>query len=134
MPLQCLHAAIRPARLPPPDPNRAREVATGESAPIRTPGQREDRAGMGHLLHEGAQLRVPEPDGRITPPTCQQAAIGGKDQAGGAFPVPARPEQRSMLDIPQLEPAVQGPGSQRAFVRAEGERHHDVGMCLPDAK
>ena len=33
---------------------------------------------MRHLLDGGAQLRIPEPDGRLMPPTGQQAAIGEK--------------------------------------------------------
>src|SRR2546423_9309960 len=127
-----LHAASRPGRLPLPEPNRAREVATGEQAPIRAPGQREDRAGMRHLLKEGAQLRVPEPDGRIQSPTGEQAAIRGKGQAGGARGMPARPEQGTTFDVPELDAAVEAPAGQRAFVRAEGEGVYLVGMGLPD--
>src|SRR2546421_7986386 len=97
-----LHAASRPGRLPLPEPNRAREVATGEQAPIRAPGQREDRAGMRHLLKEGAQLRVPEPDGRIQSPTGEQAAIRSKSHAGGALRLPARPEQSTTVNFPEL--------------------------------
>src|SRR2546426_11445080 len=66
MPLKCLHAASRSGLVPLPQPKRAREVATGEQTPIRAVGQREGRTRMRHLLEGGAQLRIPEPDGRIT--------------------------------------------------------------------
>src|SRR4051794_2451275 len=68
MPLKRPHDASRPVRPPLPDRNRAREVATGEPAPLRAPCQREDRAGMRQRLEESAQLRIPEPDGRIQSP------------------------------------------------------------------
>src|SRR6266567_2953480 len=127
-----LGAASRPGRLPLPEPNRAREVSTGEQVPIRAPGQRENRAGMQQLLKEGAQLRVPEPDGGIQSPTGEQAAIGGEGQAGGALRLPARPEQGTTLDVPQLDAAIETPAGQRAFVWAEGDGVHLVGMGLPD--
>src|SRR6266566_4326858 len=38
MPRERLHNANRTGSLPPPEPNRAREVASGEQAPIRAPG------------------------------------------------------------------------------------------------
>ncbi len=84
-----LHAASRPGRLSLPQPNRAHCVPTGETASIRAPGQREDRAGMGHLLKRGAQLRIPEPYGGIGPSTGELTAIRGKGQAEGALGMPA---------------------------------------------
>src|SRR6184192_818620 len=125
MPLKRLHAASRPALLHLPYPNRAREVATGEHAPIQAPGQREDRTGMRHVLKEGAQLRVPEPDSRIKSPTGKQATIRSKSHAGGALRLPARPEQGTTGNFPELDAAVEAPG-QRAFVRAEGEAPDSV--------
>src|SRR3989442_15645847 len=80
MPYEALDTGRWAVRPDLPQPDRARVVASGEQVPIRTPGQRGDRAGMRHLLEECAQLRIPEPDGRIKSPTCQQASIGGKGQ------------------------------------------------------
>src|SRR5437773_12012615 len=91
--IKCLHAASRPGLLPLPQPKRAREVATGEQAPMRAPSQREDRTGMQHVLEGGAQLRIPKPNGRIKSPTGEQASIRGKGQTGAALGLPTRPEQ-----------------------------------------
>src|SRR2546421_38577 len=129
--LKRLHAASRPARLPLPQPNRAHGVSTGEQVPIRAPGQREDRTGMRQLLEQGAQLRIPASDGRISPSAGELMAIGGKGQAEGALRMTARPEQGSTLDAPELDAAIEAPAGKPPFVRAEGERHHDVGMRLP---
>src|SRR2546425_3872698 len=112
MPRERLHAGSRPGLLPLPQPKRAREVATGEQAPIRAPGQREDRTGMRQLLEGGAQLRIPEPDGRIKSPTGEQSSIGSKGQPGGALGMPARPEQSATGDVPQLDAAIIAPASQ----------------------
>src|SRR6266702_4166094 len=63
MPREYLHAASRPGLLPLPQPNRAREVATGEQASIRTPGQRIHRASVaieGLAVH--TPVGVPESD------------------------------------------------------------------------
>src|SRR6266487_2027488 len=88
--------------------------------------QRAGRAGMRHLLKEGAQLRVPEPDGRIQSPTGEQAAIRSKSHAGGALRLPARPEQSTTVNFPELDAAIEAPAGQRAFVRAEGEAPDSV--------
>src|SRR5207244_8461763 len=135
MPDEALDAGCRVAPLLLPDlpqPQRARAGAGCEQAPIRTPGQRGDRVRMRHLLEEGAQLRVPEPDGRIQSSTREQASIGGKGQAESDPGLPIRPERGSTLDVPQLDAAISASAGEQAFVRAEGERRHDVRMRLPD--
>src|SRR6266576_6999417 len=71
MPYEALDAGRWAARPDLPQPDRARIVASGEQVPISTPGQRGDRAGMRQRLEEGAQLRIPEPHGRIKSSTCQ---------------------------------------------------------------
>src|SRR2546429_22478 len=58
MPYEALDAGRWAVRPDLPQPDRTRIVAGGEQLPIRTPGQRGDWAGMGHLLEEGAQLRI----------------------------------------------------------------------------
>src|SRR5207244_4955325 len=70
MPYEALDAGRWAARPDLPQPDRARIVASGEQVPISTPGQRGDRAGMRHLLAEGAQLRVAAPEGRIKSSPC----------------------------------------------------------------
>src|SRR6266849_7450008 len=115
-----------------PQPDRARIVASGEQVPIRTPGQRGDRAGMRHLLEEGAQLRVPEPDGRIKSATGKQATIRGKSQTGDRLRLPDRPERGSTLDVPQLDAAISASAGEQAFVRAESEGRGNIRMRLPD--
>src|SRR5437763_13655924 len=85
---------------------------------------------MRHILEEGAQLRIPEPDGGLMSPTGEQTSIGGKDQTVGALGMPARPEQGTTFDVPELDAAIKAPAGERAFVRAEGEGNHNVRMRL----
>ena len=87
---------------------------------------------MRQLLEGGAQLRIPEPDGGLMSSTGEQAAVGGKGQTVGALGMPARPEQGTTFDVPQLDAAIKAPAGERAFVRAEGEGNHNVRMRLPD--
>src|SRR5947209_16119786 len=86
---------------------------------------------MRHLLEEGAQLRIPEPDGGLMSPTGEQAAVGGKDQTVGALGMPARPERSTTGDVPQRDAAIKAPAGERAFVRAEGKGPDHVRMRLP---
>src|SRR5438876_7698776 len=132
MPYEALDAGRWAARPDLPQPDRASLVVTGEQVSIRTPGQRGDRAGMRHLLDGGAQLRIPELDGRLMPPSGKQAAIGGKSQAGDPLRLPARPARCAALDIPELDAAIQAPTGERAFVRAEGESPDPVRVGSPD--
>ena len=46
--------------------------------------------------------------------------------------MPARPEQGTTFDVPELDAAIIARAGERAFVRAEGERRHHVRMRLPD--
>src|SRR5207247_1269778 len=62
MPYEALDTGRWAVRPDLPQPDRASIVASGEQVPIRTPGQRGDRAGMRHHLEVCAQLRIPEPD------------------------------------------------------------------------
>src|SRR5919108_4736819 len=87
---------------------------------------------MRHLLNGGTHLRIPEPDGRLMPPSGKQAAIGGKSQAGDPLRLPARPERCSALDIPELDAAIQAPTGECASVRAEGESPDPVRVSSPD--
>src|SRR5437899_12620861 len=66
------------------------------------------------------------------PPTGQQAAIGGKSQAGDPLRLPARPARSTALDIPELDAAIQAPAGERASVRAEGESPDSVRVGSPD--
>src|SRR5260370_2379473 len=66
------------------------------------------------------------------PPTGQQAAIGGKSQAGDPLRLPARPARCAALDIPELDAAIQAPAGERASVRAEGESPDPVSVGSPD--
>ncbi len=100
MPLKRLHAGSRPGLLPLPQPQRAHDAATGEQAPIRAPGQREDRTGMRQVREGCAQLRIPEPDGRLIPTAGQRASIGGKSQAKQAVDWPNGPERGPTLYVP----------------------------------
>ena len=86
---------------------------------------------MRHLLEEGAQLRVPEPDGAIKSPTGEQAAIGGESQTGDPLRLPTRPEQGPTGHVPQLDAAIRAPARGRAFVRAEGEAPDTVRVGPP---
>src|SRR5258708_39720814 len=86
---------------------------------------------MRQLLEGGAAPGIPEPDGRSKSPTGEQAAIRRKGQTDGAIRLPARPEQGPTGDVPQLESTIPAPSSERAFVRAEGDRHHNVRMGPP---
>src|SRR5437764_7583166 len=103
MPPERLHAGRRPGLAHFPQPNRARDVATGKQAPIRAPGQREDRTGMRHLLEERAQLRIPEPEGGLMSATGEQTSLRGKGQTADALGVPARPERSTTGDVPELD-------------------------------
>src|SRR2546426_7557142 len=47
---------------------------------------------MRQLREGGAQLRIPEPDGRIKSPTGEQASIRSKGQTEGALGLPSCPE------------------------------------------
>src|SRR2546423_8653271 len=76
MPSQALDAGGSPARRDLPQPNGARDVATGEQAsirvtcpPDRAPRQRGDRARMRHVLQGRALLRLPQPETRGISPT-----------------------------------------------------------------
>src|SRR5215472_17749934 len=127
MPLKHLHAESRSGLLHLPEPNHTLEVATGKQVPIRAPGQREDRTGMRQVLQVCAQLRVPQPDGRVMSPTGEHASIRGKSWTGGSLGLPVRPEQGATLDVPQLDAAIsKASAGQHAFVRAEGEGHYKV--------
>src|SRR3989440_755580 len=103
MPGERLHAGSRPVLLPLPQPDRARDVATGKQAPIRAPGQREDRTGMRHVLQGGAQLRIPEPEGGLMSATGEQTSNRSKGQTGDALGMPARPERSTTGDVPQRD-------------------------------
>src|SRR5438552_12535616 len=116
MPGERLHAGCWLAVPDLPESGRARDVATCEQAPIRTPGQREDRTGMRYVLQRRAQRSLPEPDGGIKAPTGEQAAIGGKSQARGALRMPTRPEQGLTLDVPQLDATIRAPTGERVFI------------------
>src|SRR5438034_2405963 len=132
MPGERLHAGCWLAVPDLPEPGRARDVATGEQAPIRAPGSREDRTGMRYVLHRRAQRSLPEPDGGIKSPTGEQASIGGKSQAQGDLRVPARPEQGTTRYVPQLDAAILASTGERVFIRAQGNGKCRVGMGLPD--
>src|SRR6266849_4458264 len=121
MPGERLPAASRSGLLHLPQPDRARDVATGKLAAIRAPGQREDRTGMRYVLQRRAQRSLPEPDAAILASTGEQASIGGKSQAQGDLRVPARPEQGTTRYVPQLDAAILASTGERVFIRAEGE-------------
>src|SRR5713226_594001 len=87
---------------------------------------------MRHVPEGGAQLRIPQPDGRIKSPTGEQATIRRKGQTEDALRVPARPEQGTTFDVTQLDAVIKTPAGQRAFVRAEGKGPYQVRVGLPD--
>src|SRR5258706_12753450 len=80
-----------------PHPNMSIKVATGEQAPIRAPGHREDRTGMRQRLQVRAAQGVPELDSRIIPTAGKQTPIGGKSHTGDAIGMPPRPQQGTTL-------------------------------------
>src|SRR2546430_818272 len=86
---------------------------------------------MRQLLEGGAQLRIPEPDGGLMSSSGEQAAVGGKGQTVGALGMPARPEQGTTFDVPELDAAIKAPAGKRVFVRAKGEGPNHVCMGLP---
>ena len=88
---------------------------------------------MRQRLEEGAQLRVPESDGRIKSATRKQASIRGKGQPGGGAGMLTRPEHGSTLDVPQLDAAISASAGEQAFVRAESEGRGNIRMRLPDS-
>src|SRR5438876_481240 len=126
MPLKRLHAESRSGLLHLPEPNRAGDVATGEQAPMRVPGQQVDRTGMRQLPAGGAALGVPEPNSGIKSPTGEQAAIGGKSHTVDMVRMPACPEQDATLQIPQLDTAIPAPAGQGVSIRAEGKGPYHV--------
>src|SRR5712691_3094922 len=140
MPQECLHAGgwLCPLQLP--YLNAAIEAATGEQLAVRAPGQRVHSAALtSQRLHVRAGGRIPEPDERIIPAAGEQAPIRGKGHCVDAVRMPIRPEQGylsprqgSTLQVPQFDAAIPAPAGQRAFVWAEGEGRHIVGMRLPD--
>src|SRR3989442_11050497 len=87
---------------------------------------------MRHVPEGGAQLRIPQPDGRIKSPTGEQATIRRKGQTEDALRVPSCPEQGTTFDVPQLDAVIKTPAGQRAFVRAESKGPYTVRMGLPD--
>ncbi len=98
---------------------------------MRAPGQREDRAGMRHVLEGDAALGIPDPDGGIMSPTGEQTAARSKGQADDGLGLPARPERGPTGDFPQLDAAIKAPAGQHAFVWTEGEGQHTVRVGLP---
>src|SRR5947209_240510 len=104
-----------------PHPNVSIKAATGEQAPIWTPGQREDRTGMRQRLQGCAQLRIPEPHRRVIAPTGEHASVRSKGQPVGALGMPARPERSTTFDVPERDAAIKARAGEGAFVRAEGE-------------
>ncbi len=131
MPGERLHTESGSGLLPLPQPNVTIKAATGKPPPIWTPGQREDRTGIRQVLEGCAQLRIPEPDGRLIPAAGKRSSIGSEGQAKQAIDWPNGPEQGPTLYVPELDAAIKAPARQRAFVRAERDRHHDVRMRLP---
>src|SRR2546428_3994107 len=87
---------------------------------------------MRQLLEGGAQVRIPQPDGRSIFPTGEQASIRSKGQTDDALGLPARPEQGTTFDVPQLDAVIKAPAGKPAFVRAEGKGPYHVRMGLPD--
>src|SRR5256884_2267198 len=86
---EALDAGGSPAGRDLPQPNGAREVATGEQASIRAPGQRGERARMRHVLQGRAQLRLPQPQSRVMSPTGKHVSIRSKGQTVDTHGLPA---------------------------------------------
>src|SRR6516225_7564015 len=89
MSIEDLDAGGSPAGLDLPQPNGAGDVATGEQASIRAPGQRGDRARMRHVREGRAQLRLPQPQSRVMSPTGKHVSIRSKGQTVDAAGLPA---------------------------------------------
>src|SRR5712692_4006671 len=87
---------------------------------------------MRHVLEGGAQLRIPEPDGRSIFPTGEQTTIRRKGQTVDTLSLPSCPEQGTTFNVPQLDAVIKTPAGQRAFVRAEGKGPYHVRVSLPD--
>ncbi len=115
-----------------PQPDRAREVATGEQVPIRAPGQRDDGTGMRQFLQDGAQLRHPRAGLVALTPTLASSLPSG-EKARHHVPCVCQPDQSRApaLDVPQLDAAILASTGKRVFIRAEGEGQRRVGMGLP---
>ena len=71
--------------------------------------------------------------GNIFPTHGKQASIGGKGHTRNTTCLQVRPEQSTVLHVPQLDRVIPTPCDQLAAIRAEGEGSYPVRMGLPDA-
>src|SRR5258708_15747291 len=116
MPGQDLDAGGSPAGRDLPQPNGARDVATGEEPPIRAPGQRGDRARMRHVLQGRAQRSLPQPDSRVMSPTGKNVSIRSKDQTVDAAGLTACPQLVPTLTITNIPYASPTPTAIRSII------------------
>src|SRR5260370_4853643 len=132
MPREHPHAGTLLCPLHLPEPNDSIEAPTGEQAPIGTPGHRVHRAAIAsERLQIRARLGVPKPDGGIYPAAGENLSIGGKREALDAVELPARPEQRATLQLPQLHETIPAPNGHGSSIPAETHGRNRFRMRPP---
>ncbi len=99
-----------------PQLNTSIEAATGQQAPIRTPGQCIDRAALtGERLEVLTRGDIPESDSGIISATGECTAIRSKDEMMDAAGMLPQPEQGTVLQVPQLDGPIPTPSLPDSF-------------------
>src|SRR5260370_18232909 len=107
-------------------------AATGQKAPIRTPGQGIDPTALtGERLEVLPRGDIPEPDSGIISATGERTSIRSKGETMDAAGMLSQPEQGTVLQVPQLDGAIPTPGGERLLIWTEGEGLYRSGMRLP---
>src|SRR5207253_261052 len=113
MPKQCCAIATS---LDIPEPDRIIQASTSHRASIGAPGHTIYRAALdSYRLYVHPGSRIPEPDGRIVPATGNRLPIGRKGQTFDDVRMPACPEQRTILQIPQFDRPIPASTGQKPF-------------------
>ena len=134
VPHQDRNAGCWPGLLYLPEPDLPIGATTSEQASIGTPGASngKDRLRMRQCLEKRTRLRIPEPDGRISPPTGHYVAIGGIGETRDIARMRARPEQSATLHIPQFDHPIITPAGQAKSIWAEAQERDNICVGLPD--
>src|SRR5438270_6023371 len=134
VPHQDRNAGCRPGLLYLPEPDLPIGATTSEQASIGTPGASngKDRLRMRQCLEKRTRLRIPEPDGRISPPTGHYVAIGGIGETRDIARMPPRPEQSAQLHSPQFDHPIITPAGQAKSIWAEAQERDNICVGLPD--
>ncbi len=114
-----------------PQPNTTIKATSGEQVSIRTPGDRIDISRLLQGLQVRAAVSVPDLNGCASPAAGEHTAIGAKGETDDICML-THPEQRAIVQVPELDRPIPTSSGQCPSVRAESEGRHDVDMGLPN--